>query len=152
MLVARLKLAVWRSQKRLMQSFLGFLHWQVRPLGVVCPLATGAYCWVNREQAGHTPVAVMESLAVLQTMAAEPWRAPLPGVPTLCLELGLHRLDPVLLGRWWEGPAILPTVGSGRAAAGLPLIGLPETPKNRLLSRMNCHVHHQRKAPAQAPI
>ena len=107
MLVARPKLAVWRSQKRVMQSFLGFLHWQVRPLGVVCPLATGAYCWVNREQAGHTPVAVLESLAVLQTMAAEPWRPPLPGVQTLCLELGLHRLDPVLLGRWWEGPGLV---------------------------------------------
>ena len=107
MLVARLKLAVWRSQKRLMQSFLGFLHWQVRPLGVVCPLATGAYCWVNKEQAGHTPVAVLVSLAVPQTMAAEPWRAPLPGVQTLCLELGLHRLDPVLLGRWWEGPGLV---------------------------------------------
>ena len=31
MLVAWLRLVVWRSQKRLMQSFWGFLHWQVRP-------------------------------------------------------------------------------------------------------------------------
>ena len=107
MLVARLRLAVWRSQKRLLQSFLGFLHWQVRPLSVVCPFAAGAYCMVNGEQAGHTPVAVLESLAVLQTMAAEPWCVPLPEVQTLCLELGSHRLDPVLLGRWWEGPGLV---------------------------------------------
>ena len=31
MLVACLPLAVWRSHKRLMQSFWGFLHWQVQP-------------------------------------------------------------------------------------------------------------------------
>ena len=75
MLVAWLGLAVWRSQRRLMQSFLGFLHWQVRPRGVACPFA-GAYCWINGEQVGHTPVAVPESLVVLQTVAAEQWHAP----------------------------------------------------------------------------
>ena len=107
MLVAWLRLAVWRSQKRLMQSFLGFLHWQVRPRGLVCPFAAGAYCWINGEQAGHTTVAVLESLVVLQTMAAEPWHAPVASVQTLCLELGLHRSDLVLLGRWWEGPRLV---------------------------------------------
>ena len=65
MLVAWLRLAVWRSQKRLMQSFLGFLHWQVRPLGVVCPFAAGAYCWLREEGGEHTPVAVLESLLAL---------------------------------------------------------------------------------------
>ena len=55
-----------------------------------------------RNGAGHTPVAVLESLVVLQTVAAEPWRAPVAGVQTMCLELGLHRSDPVLLERWWE--------------------------------------------------
>ena len=28
-------------------------------------------------------------------------------VQTLCLELGLHRSDPVLLGRWWKGPGLV---------------------------------------------
>ena len=69
---------------------------------MACPFAAGAYCWVNGEQVGHTPVAVLESLVVLQTMAAEPWRAPVASVQTLCLELGLHRSNQVLLGRWWE--------------------------------------------------
>ena len=104
MLVAWPRLVVWRSQKRLMQSFLGFLHWKVRPRGLACPFAAGAHCWVNGEQAGHTPVVVLESLVVLQTMAPEPWHPPIASVQTLCLELGLHRSDPVLLGRWWEGP------------------------------------------------
>ena len=71
------------------------------------PFAAGAYCWVNGEQIGHTPVAVLESLVVLQTMAAELWHAPPARVQTLCLELGLHRCDPVLLGRWWEGPGLV---------------------------------------------
>ena len=104
LLVAWLRLAVGRSQKRLMQSFLGFLHWQVRPRGPACPFAAGAYCWVNGEQARHTPLAVLESLNVL---AAEPRQAPLARVQTLCPELGLHRFDPVLLGRWWEGPGLV---------------------------------------------
>ena len=25
----------------------------------------------------------------------------------MCLELGLHIPDPVLLGRWWEGPGLV---------------------------------------------
>ena len=107
MLVAYLRLAVWRSQKRLMQSFLGFLHCQVRPRGLVCPFAAWAYYWINAEQAGHTPVAVLGSLVVLQTVAAEPWHAPVASVETLCLELGLHKSDLVLLGRWWEGPGLV---------------------------------------------
>ena len=107
MLVAWLRLAVWRSQRRLMQSFLGFLHWQVRPWGVACPFAAGAYCCLREEGLGHTPVAVLESLVVLQTVAAEPWRAPVARVQTMCMELGLQRTTPVLLGRWWEGPGLV---------------------------------------------
>ena len=103
MLVAWLQFAVWGSQKRLVQSFLGFLHWQVRRRGVVCPFAAEVYCWINGERAGHTPVAVLESQVVLQTVAAQPWRAPVARVQTMCLELGLHRSDPVSLRRWWEG-------------------------------------------------
>ena len=52
MLVACLRLAVWRSQRRLMQSFLGFLHWQVRPRGVVCPVAAGAIVGSGRGGGG----------------------------------------------------------------------------------------------------
>ena len=107
MFVAWLRLAVWRSQKRLMQSFLGFLHWQVQPRGVACPFAAGAYSWINEERVVHTPVAVLESLVVLQTVVAKPWRAPVARVQTMCLELGLHGSDPVLLGRWWEGPGLV---------------------------------------------
>ena len=55
----------------------------------------------------HSPVAVLESLAVLQTTAAKPWRAPAACVQTLCLELGMHRSHPVLLGRLWEGPRLV---------------------------------------------
>ena len=33
MYVAWIRLAVWCSQKHLLQSFLGFVHWQVRPPG-----------------------------------------------------------------------------------------------------------------------
>ena len=107
MFVAWLRLAVWRSQRRLMLSFWGFLHWHVRPRGVACPFAAGAYGWLREEQIGHTLVAVLESLVVLQTVAAEPWRAPVARVHTMCLELGLHRSDPVMLGRWWEGPGLV---------------------------------------------
>ena len=42
-------------------------------------------------------------VVVLQTMSAERWRAPMAGVQTLCLELGLHRTEQMLLGRSWEG-------------------------------------------------
>ena len=105
--MAWLRLAVWWSQKRLMHSFLGSLHWQVRPRVLACPFGARAYCWVNGEQARHTLVAVLESLVVLQTMAAKPWHAPVARVQTPCLELGLHRSDPVLLGRFWEGPGLV---------------------------------------------
>ena len=107
MLVALLRLAVWRSQRTLMQSFLGFLHWQVRPRGVACPFAAEAYCWLREQGLGHTPVAVLQSLVVLQTVAAEPWRAPMARVQTMCMKLGLQRTTLVLLGRWWEGPGLV---------------------------------------------
>ena len=107
MFVAWLRLAVWRSQKQLMQSFLGFLHWQVRPRGLACPFAAGAYCLLNGDMGGHTRVAVLESLVVLQVMAAEPWCAPSADVQTLCLELGLHRDEEALMGKWWEGPGLI---------------------------------------------
>ena len=42
--MAWIRLAVWRSQRRLMQSFLGYLKWHVRPRGTACPFAAGAYC------------------------------------------------------------------------------------------------------------
>ena len=71
------------------------------------PFVGGAYCWINEERVGHTPVAVLESLVVLQTVAAEPWRAPVARVQTMCPELGLHRSNLVLLGRWWEGPGLV---------------------------------------------
>ena len=56
---------------------------------------------------GHTPVAVLESLVALQTVVAEPWRAPVARIQTMCMELGLQRAAPVLLGRWWEGPGLV---------------------------------------------
>ena len=108
MLVAWIRLAVRRSQKRrLMQSFLGFLHWQVRPRGLACPFAVGASCWLNGDQGGYTPVAVLESPVVLQVMAAEPWCARAADVQTQCLKLGLHRYEQALLGCWWEGPRLV---------------------------------------------
>ena len=79
MFVVWLRLAVW-SQKRLMLSFLGFLNRQVRPRGSACPFAAGAYCWLTGDMRVHTPVAVLESLVVLQVMAAEPCYAPLADV------------------------------------------------------------------------
>ena len=85
--------AVWRSQKRVMQSFSGFLHWQVRPRGLACPFAVGACCWLIRDMGGHTPPAVLDSLVVLQVKAAEAWCAPCADVQTICLKLGLRR--------WW---------------------------------------------------
>ena len=74
---------------------------------MACPFAAGAFCWVNEQRVGHTPVAVLESLVVLQTVAAKPSRALVARVQTMCLELGLHRFDPVLLGIWWEGPGLV---------------------------------------------
>ena len=73
MLVAWLRLAVWQTQKQFMQSFLGFLHWHVRPRSVACPFAAGACCWLNGDQGGRTCVAVLESLVFLHVMAVEPW-------------------------------------------------------------------------------
>ena len=43
----------------------------------------------------------------LQTVAAEPWRAPVAPTQTMYMELGLQRATPVLLGRWWEGPRLV---------------------------------------------
>ena len=126
MFVAWLQLVVWWSQRRLMQSFLGFLHWQVRPRGVACPFAAGAYCWLREERVGHTPVAVLESLVVLQTVAAEPWRALVARVQTMCLELGLHSSDPVLLGRWWEGPGLVLFVGGAHDGPSWGMGGFSE--------------------------
>ena len=65
MFVAWLRLAVWRSQRRLLQSFLGFLHWQVRPRGVACPFAAGAYCWLREEGLGHTPASALPCMLPL---------------------------------------------------------------------------------------
>ena len=79
----------------------------VRPRGVACLFAAGAYCWLREEGGGHTPVAVLESLVALQTVAAEPWRAPVARIQTMCMELGLQRDAPVPLGRWWEGPGLV---------------------------------------------
>ena len=91
-----------------MQSFLGFLHSQVRPWRVACPFAAGACCWLREEGGGgHTPVEVLESLVAFQTVAAEPWRAPLAWIQTMCMELGLQRAAPVPLGWWWEGPGLV---------------------------------------------
>ena len=56
---------------------------------------------------GHTPVAILESLVALRTVAAEPWRAPVARIQTMCMELGLQRDAPVPLGRWWEGPGLV---------------------------------------------
>ena len=74
---------------------------------MACPFAAGAYCWLREEGLGHTPVAALEYLVVLQTVAVEPWRAPVARVQTMCMELGLQRTSPVLLGRWWEGPGLV---------------------------------------------
>ena len=52
-------------------------------------------------------MAVLESLVLLQTVAAEPWRVPVARVQTMCMELGLQRAAPVLLGRWWEGAGLV---------------------------------------------
>ena len=107
MLVAWPRLAVWRSQKPLLQSFLGFVHCQVRPRGLACPFAAGDSCWLKRDRGGHTPVAALESLVVLQAMAPEPCCAPEASVRTLCPELRLHRDEQALMGRWWEGPLLV---------------------------------------------
>ena len=86
MFVAWIRVAVWRSQKWLMQSFLVFLQCQVRPSGVACPLCGGGVLLAEWGCTGpHTPLAVLESLVVLQVVAAEPWCALVPGVHTLCL-------------------------------------------------------------------
>ena len=90
-----------------MQSFLGFLHWQVRPRSLACPFVVGAYCWLNGDMGGHTLVAVLGSLVVLQVMAANPWCAPTAGVQTLCLELGLHTDEQAPTGKWWEGLGVI---------------------------------------------
>ena len=42
-LVAWLRLVVWRPQKRLIQSFLGFLNCQVQPRGLACTFDAGPY-------------------------------------------------------------------------------------------------------------
>ena len=60
MFVVWLQLAVWRSQRRLLQYFLGFVHWQVRSMGVARPFAAGACGWHREETLGHTLVAVPE--------------------------------------------------------------------------------------------
>ena len=53
------------------------------------------------------PWAVLESVVVLHTVAAKPWRAPVARVQSMCMKLGLQRAAPVLLGRWWEGPVLV---------------------------------------------
>ena len=132
MFVAWLRLAVWWSQKRLMQSFFGIspMASAVPRFGV--PLRGGGLllaqrgCWWAyqcggiRVPGGHTLwrywspwwaylVAVLESLVVVQVMAmaVEPWCAPSADVQTLCLELDLHKDEPALMGKWWAGPGLI---------------------------------------------
>ena len=42
-----LRLAVGTGNDRHLQSFLGLLKWHVRPRGLGCPFAAGAYCWLR---------------------------------------------------------------------------------------------------------
>ena len=42
-----LRLAVGAGTDRHLQSFRGLLNWHVRPRGLGCPFAAGAYCWLR---------------------------------------------------------------------------------------------------------
>ena len=84
MFVAWLWLAFWGSQRRLLQSFLGFLHWQVRPRCVACPFAAGAYCWLRAERPGHTMVAVPRGGGRARSLYATP-----PPPPRVSRDSGL---------------------------------------------------------------
>ena len=79
-----LRLAVGTGSDRHLQSFLGLLNWHVRPRGLGCPFAAGAYCWLRwgrmvggvKQPAQGFPLKMLGSLATLVAVAAEPWQAP----------------------------------------------------------------------------
>ena len=79
-----LRLAVGAGNDRHLQSFLGLLNWHVRPRGLGCPFAAGAYCWLRwgrtvggvKQPAQGFPLKMLGSLATLVAVAAEPWQAP----------------------------------------------------------------------------
>ena len=79
-----LRLAVGTGNDRHLQSFLGLLNWHVRPRGFGCPFVAGAYCWLRwgrtvggvKQPAQGFPLKILESLATLMAVAAEPGQAP----------------------------------------------------------------------------
>ena len=82
--VGWLRLAVGKGNEQRLQSFQGLLNWHVRPWGFGCPFAAGAYCWLRwgrtvggvKQPARGLPMKMLESLATLMAVAAEPWQAP----------------------------------------------------------------------------
>ena len=65
-------------------SYLGLPDWHVRPRGLGCPFGAGAWCWLRwvrtvegeRQPSHGLRVKILESLATLAALAAEPWAAP----------------------------------------------------------------------------
>ena len=76
-----LRLAVGSGNDRHLQSSMGLLNWHVRPRGLGCPFAAGAYCWLRwgrtvggvKQPAQGFPLKMLGSLATLVAVAAEPW-------------------------------------------------------------------------------
>ena len=82
--VVWMRLALGGGARLPLRSCLGLLNWHVRPLRLGCPFGAGAWCWVwwgrkvdGEQQPSHgLPVKLLEGLATLAALAAEPWAAP----------------------------------------------------------------------------
>ena len=110
-----LRLAVGTGNDRHLQSFLGLLNWHVRPRGFGCPFAAGAYCWLRwgrtvggvKQPAQGFPLKMLESLATLMAVAAEPWQAPGGEAWRQLKALQFGREDRLTSSSLWTGDVIV---------------------------------------------
>ena len=76
-LAAWLRLAVSPMPgPKLMEEWLGFIQWHIRPRLTSAPLLAGAYCWVRwGDHDRNVPVKILRAVASALCLCAEPYRA-----------------------------------------------------------------------------
>ena len=147
--VGWLRLEVGRGTDQHLQSFPGLLNWHVRPRGFGCPFAAGAYCWLRwgrtvggvKQPARGFPLKMLNSLATLTAVAAEPWQAPGGEAWRQLKAFQFGKDDRLTSSSIWIGDVIVCVdgardVGSWRVGALIPGVGVRThvAPQTRLLA------------------
>ena len=135
--VGWLRLAVGRGTDQHLQSFLGLLNWHVRPRGFGCPFAAGAYCWLRwgrtvggvKQPARGFPLKMLNILATLTAVAAEPWQAPGGEAWRQVKAFQFGKDDRLTSSSIWIGDVIVRVdgardAGSWRVGALIPGVGV----------------------------